>query len=395
MSYSRWLFTLNNYSDADPFVFTDGAPLVPGDGPELHSDLHGRVESLIQCLTSRTCGRDVRAFIIGFEVAPTTGTPHLQGYVEFSKRFSLTGVRRYLSTAHWEVARGDSDKNYRYCSKDGKFAALGSWKRKEDGTWCNGRKRSVHTGVMRGLLGDARQDYIYEERYVQRKSQYDEWNMEVRLHMGRQERFRSYSEALLSHFQMSILRRLHDQNDRQVLWVADLDGGTGKSFLAHFLNACYDYELIDGVTKTADVAHLLGTTFRGIVFDVTRSSAQYFNYSTLEACKNGFIMSGKYRGIKRIFKPVPVAVFANFHPDKSQLSADRWDILNIQNGIFKKKDSVHKAQETYPFCPPERLHFPQEEDDEKENQSPNELHESEVRSQHQHNPSDSTDTAPN
>jgi len=369
MSYSRWLFTLNNYSDVDPFVFSDGASLEP----ELVSGGHdSRVEALILCLNKGTCKRGIRAFIIGFENAPTTRTPHLQGYVEFSGRVSLTGARRYLSKAHWEVARGTSDKNYRYCSKDGKFAALGLWERKANGTWGCSRKGSVHTSVMRGLLGDAKQDYIYEERYLQRKSQYDEWNMEVRLLMGRQDRFRRYSQALLSDFQMQVVRKLHDQSDRQVLWVSDLDGGTGKSFLAHFLNACYDYELIDGVTRTADVAHLLSTSFRGIVFDVTRSSAQHFNYSTLESCKNGFIMSGKYKGIKRIFNPVPVAVFANFYPDKSQLSSDRWDILEIHNGIFKKKDPVHKAQETYPFCPPKTLHLPEEGDDEenKENEAP-------------------------
>lgn len=32
---------------------------------------------------------------------------------------------------------------------------------------------------------------------------------------------------------------------------------------------------------------------------------------------------------KRVFCPVPVIVFANFYPDKTQLSSDRWHVHNL------------------------------------------------------------------
>lgn len=105
-------------------------------------------------------------------------------------------------------------------------------------------------------------------------------------------------------WQVSVCRKLFSQCDREVMWVFDEMGGTGKSKLAHVLEACYGFDLFDGITKTNDVAQMFSARPRDILFDVTRSDASLFAYGTLEACKNGFVMSGKYRGIKVRFEPV-------------------------------------------------------------------------------------------
>ena len=42
-------------------------------------------------------------------------------------------------------------------------------------------------------------------------------------------------------------------------------------------------------------------------------------------------MTGKYAGRCRRFPVVPVVVFANFHPDYSALSKDRWQVLTLGN----------------------------------------------------------------
>lgn len=45
-------------------------------------------------------------------------TQHVQGYITFSKPVRLSGVKKILKRAHWEVAKGNAATNYTYCSKD-------------------------------------------------------------------------------------------------------------------------------------------------------------------------------------------------------------------------------------------------------------------------------------
>lgn len=57
--------------------------------------------------------------IFGKEVAPTTGTPHLQGYFYFPKKATFKLVRSMLPRASFRKSKGSPADNIRYCSKDG------------------------------------------------------------------------------------------------------------------------------------------------------------------------------------------------------------------------------------------------------------------------------------
>jgi len=81
----KWCFTLNN----------------PQGGAELYDD-----------------DWVVNYLVVGAEVAPDTGTPHHQGYVNFANPRSLAGVRKLLPRAHWEPVRGSEQENFDYCSKE-------------------------------------------------------------------------------------------------------------------------------------------------------------------------------------------------------------------------------------------------------------------------------------
>jgi len=80
----RWCFTLNNYTNED-------------------------ISSIVLVF------RDKCKFcIIGDEVGES-GTPHLQGYVEFNTKLRPKGL--LSNKIHWEKAKGDRKQNVLYCSK--------------------------------------------------------------------------------------------------------------------------------------------------------------------------------------------------------------------------------------------------------------------------------------
>lgn len=73
--------------------------------------------------------------------------------------------------------------------------------------------------------------------------------------------------------------------------------------------------------------HNVGAMF----FDFTREVEERVPYSVLESVKNRRIISTKYEPISLRLPMMHVVVFANFAPDRTKLSADRWDVIEIRN----------------------------------------------------------------
>jgi hypothetical protein len=53
------------------------------------------------------------------------GTLHLQGYIIFESMKSLKQVKKVYPRAHWEIARGSTQANIEYCSKEGDVYEFG------------------------------------------------------------------------------------------------------------------------------------------------------------------------------------------------------------------------------------------------------------------------------
>jgi len=68
---------------------------------------------------------DSKYLCYGREVAPTTGTVHLQGYVVFKSNQRLSAVTKKMPGCHVLVANGTTAQNIEYCSKDGQFTEHG------------------------------------------------------------------------------------------------------------------------------------------------------------------------------------------------------------------------------------------------------------------------------
>lgn len=66
-----------------------------------------------------------RYLCFGKEIAPTTNTPHLQGFVYWANARTLGATIKLLRGCHVESARGSFSQCIAYCSKEGEFFEYG------------------------------------------------------------------------------------------------------------------------------------------------------------------------------------------------------------------------------------------------------------------------------
>lgn len=71
-----------------------------------------------------------------------SGTPHYQGYAEFSRPIRLSGVRHLLASAHWEPRRGTRDQARAYSTKEATRTS-GPWEFGDWNTGGQGRRTDV------------------------------------------------------------------------------------------------------------------------------------------------------------------------------------------------------------------------------------------------------------
>lgn len=124
-------------------------------------------------------------------------------------------------------------------------------------------------------------------------------------------------------------------DNRSVHWIYDFVGGNGKSELTSYLIAKHSAFCVDGGAMK-DIAYAYDNQ-PIVVFDLSRDTEEYCPYRTIEGFKNGRLFSSKYQSSLKTFEPPHVFVFANYKPIEEKLSADRWDILTLDDFQLDKK----------------------------------------------------------
>jgi hypothetical protein len=130
----------------------------------------------------------------------------------------------------------------------------------------------------------------------------------------------------------------NEPDDRTINWFWEKKGLAGKTQLCKYLIVHHKAQCI-GSCKSADMAYAINNP-KIVVINLTRTSEEHVNYGALEAIKDGLIFSSKYESGVKIFNSPHIFVFANYPPDTSTMSEDRWNIVDISIPL-SIKDSLN------------------------------------------------------
>lgn len=309
----NWCFTLNNYTEADLTRIASAG------------------------------STQVDYLIFGKEVG-SSGTPHLQGFVSFPLRKTLTSVIDLLGQCHCSIARSILH-SIEYCKKEGDYTEYGvppsvGGNRKEMDVF----KESVKSGMT-----DLRQ---IRENFSNVYARYKTFVLDyVQDHLARP----SVDIHPLRKWQTDVYEILKRPPDkRTILFLVGLVGNEGKSWFFRYYESLHpDTTQIILPGRKIDMAYILRTDLRVIFFDCPRSKqGEYIQYDFLEEIKNGHVASNKYQPIMKRFEPPHVVVAMNEGPNTTMLSADRVQVMYLDSsnntGPFEQTDTEQTGTTVVP-----------------------------------------------
>ena len=114
-------------------------------------------------------GADAQYVIIGKEVEPSTGTPHLQGFIKFKSARGLKALEKLNERVKWIAAdTRECQKNITFCTKQGRHEERGSRPQKT--------KKEEKIETFRASVRAAQEgrfDDIPSDLYVRNKKLYE------------------------------------------------------------------------------------------------------------------------------------------------------------------------------------------------------------------------------
>lgn len=279
-------------------------------------------------------GNGITYAVFGQEVAPTTGTRHLQGYVVFNDRKRIGAVRSLFTGAHVEVARGTPTQAAEYAKKDGDYAEFGSF----DSIPFQGKRSDIDQ--FKSWLNDqstyptdAHIAANFPSLYVRCPRILDLRNLVFpppKLETGLLNP--GWQTTLSDHLEAEC----HD--DRKIIFVVDTVGGEGKTWFCRKYMTDHDDVQVLSIGKRDDLAHAVDITKRVFLFNIPRGQLQYMQFGVLESIKDRIVFSPKYKSTTKMLLHKPhVVVFTNEDPRglegfESMLSQDRPYIVDLGEG---------------------------------------------------------------
>lgn len=270
------------------------------------------------------------------EICPKTKKIHYQGYAEFTEKITMKRFKRSIGdmTAHVKIRKGTREGARYYTSK--KRTAVPNT-REEYGNWDAGGQ-GARTDLMKIIdhYENGGNDYDLLKQDPEVHEKHYRWIEKVKIVLKEKknnDRLKEMVEEIIPNdHQKEWQEHIDNQTDRTVTWVCDPEGGKGKSTMTDILIS-QGWQFFENA-KCKDVACALNEDASGYVFDFSRSIEGRVNYGIIESIKNGRVFSSKYLSCCKFFPKPRVIVFANFYPDKTKLSEDRWDIIDYSKNYL-------------------------------------------------------------
>lgn len=139
--------------------------------------------------------------------------------------------------------------------------------------------------------------------------------------------------TVLRPWQQLIVEELRTKPDsRKIIWMWEPTGNVGKTALAKYICSTFRALYLNGKGSDAKYAvsqYVKDKTLEVVVFGYPRTAEDYVSYASIEEIKDGIFFSNKYEAGMCMYDTPHVLVLANFEPDYSRMSADRWDVRQI------------------------------------------------------------------
>lgn len=152
-------------------------------------------------------------------------------------------------------------------------------------------------------------------------------------------RTRRFDDITLRPWQLTLSDMLTTTpNDRDVIWVFDDIGNTGKSWFAKYMCQLHPtlYRRSTDMGTSRDAATIIegelqsGWEAWGLFINMARQAEHHSRmYQYFENIKDGQITTQKYQGRSLEFDEPHLIIFANWPPRVRELSLDRWKIFEI------------------------------------------------------------------
>ncbi|AWW06123.1 MAG: helicase [Cressdnaviricota sp.] len=112
--------------------------------------------------------------VYGYEEAPSTGTPHLQGYIYWANAKTFKVVARMFKW-HIELAGGTPDQNFDYASKEGEYYERGV---KPLAKEANGQAEKERWDLARAAAKEGKFEDIPSEMYIRYQNSFKRMRIE-------------------------------------------------------------------------------------------------------------------------------------------------------------------------------------------------------------------------